>query len=219
MDSIHCAEKDIEAVKGFPIICGVDFGLTPAMVLCQYIANGKFNVIKEFWEDNMGLRSFLDNIIRPYFTTHYRGFEIAMVGDPAGIKRGDTDERTCFMELKRAGFPASPAPTNALLARINSVDTFLTRMVEGKPAFQLSPCCEMLRRGFIGEYKLHKFTGLNERYSEVPVKNDFSHLADSLQYACLLADRGIPGVRGALGTRYDAPATTKKSRKSMSAWT
>ncbi len=219
MDSVHCAEKDIEAMKGVPILLGLDFGLSPACTLAQYLPNGKLNILKEFWEDNCGLRAFMTDIVKPYLVSKYRGWEIVTTGDPAGIKRGDTDERTCFMELASLGFPATPAPTNSLLARINAVDVFLTKMVEGKPAFQLSPCCELLRRGFIGEYKLHKFRGANEHFSEIPLKNDFSHLADSLQYIALIADRGLSGVKGLMGSRYDAPASSKSKPASMAAWT
>jgi hypothetical protein len=77
----------------------------------------------------------------------------------------------------------------------------------------------MLRRGFIGEYKLHKFRGNNEQYSEIPLKNDFSHLADSLQYIALIADRGYSGSRGIMGSRYDAPISSKSRTRSMTAWT
>lgn len=219
LDSIHCAEKDIEAVKGIPIIASYDFGLTPACVLSQYMPNGKYNILKEFWQNDGGLRSFLTDVIKPYLMSKYRGFEIITTGDPAGMRRSDTDERSCFMELANQGFQATPAPTNSLLARINSVDIFLTKMVEGKPAFQLSPCCTMLRKGFIGEYKLHKFRGLNERYSEVPVKNDYSHIHDALQYGALVADRGLSGVRGFSGSRYDAPVNLNPKHASMKAWT
>jgi hypothetical protein len=194
-------------------------GNTPACVLSQYLHGGKFNVLKEFWEDNSGLRGFVKEVIKPYLAAHYKGYEIITTGDPAGMKRNDSDERNCFMELKSLGFPATPASTNSLLARINAVDSFLTKMVEGKPAFQLSPSCTMLRRGFIGEYKLHQIRGLGERFSELPLKNDFSHLHDALQYGALLADRGgVSGAKGISGTRYDSPVVEKKT-KSMLAWT
>ena len=58
-----------------------------------------------------------------------------------------------LIKIRSMAIPATPARTNSLLARINAVDSFLTKMVEGKAAFQLSPSCEMLRKGFIGEYK------------------------------------------------------------------
>jgi len=219
MDSIHCPKEEIVAIPGYPIIMGMDFGLTPGCVLAQYLPAGKLNILREFWEDNMGLRTFMKEIIKPFLSSRYRGYEVIATGDPAGMKRNDSDERNCFIELKAQGFPATPASTNSLLARINAVDSFLTKLVEGKPAFQLSPCCEMLRKGFIGEYKLHEFRGINGRFSDVPLKNDFSHLADALQYVALLADRGaVMGSRGLMGTRYDAPIVSTPKR-SMLAWT
>ena len=219
MDSIHCATENIEAIKGYPIIAAYDFGLTPSCILVQYLHSGKLNVLKEFYEENTGLRSFLKEVIKPYLASRYRGFEIVTTGDMAGMKRNDSDEFNCFIELKQQGFSATPSTTNSLLARINAVDSFLTKMVEGKPAFQLSPCCELLRRGFIGEYKLHMFKGVNERLSEIPLKNSFSHIHDALQYAALLADRGgVTGARGISGSRYDAPVVKGPSR-TMYAWT
>jgi hypothetical protein len=105
------------------------------------------------------------------------------------------------------------------MARINAVDVLLTKLIGGKPAFQISPCCEMLRRGFISEYKYHIFKGVTERVGEKPEKNEFSHVHDALQYGALLADTGgARGVRGLSGNRYTAPETTKRS-SGMLAWT
>jgi hypothetical protein len=76
----------------------------------------------------------------------------------------------------------------------------------------------MLRRGFISEYKYHIFKGITDRVDEKPLKNEFSHVADALQYAALLADTGgVKGVRGLDGERYAVPVTKKSS--SMLAWT
>ncbi len=220
MDSIHCSEKPINAIKGFPLIASYDFGMTPACVICQYLPMGKFNVIHEFYENNAGIRSFIREVVQPFLSSRYRGWEIVTTGDPAGMRRNDSDESSCYRELRSLGFPATPAYSNALLARVNAVDAFLTKMVEGKPAFQLSSACELLRRGFIGEYKLQQFKGLHERFSEIPLKNDFSHIHDALQYACMLADKGIPGYRGSVaGSRYDPPVVKKRPGNPLIAWT
>ncbi len=220
MDSVHCAKEDIEAVKGIPIIASYDFGHTPACVFSQFLPNGKFNVLKEFWSENSGIRSFVSEIVKPYILAKYRGYEIVSTGDKSGIKRNDTDERNCFIELKSLGYPATPSYTNAPLARINAVDVFLTKMIDGKPAFQLSPSCEILRRGFISEYQYHIFKGIHERVGELPLKNEFSHVHDALQYGALLADTGgAVGVRGLSGSRYDAPVPKPSRFSPMLAWT
>jgi len=44
----------------------------------------------------------------------------------------------------------------------------------------------MIRRGFNGRYQYRRLQVVGEeRYKDVPDKNDFSHLHDALQYAAL----------------------------------
>lgn len=217
-DVLHLAEEEIQATKGVPLIIGFDFGMTGACVICQMTPRGRFTVLDELYEDDIGLRRFLNDVVRPFLFTKYRGFEVITTGDPTGTKRQDTDERSAFEELRSHGFPITPAGSNSFLPRYNAVDVFLTKLIDGKAAFQLNPDCKMLRKGFLGEYKLKKFIGINEQYSETPVKNRFSHLQDALQYCCMVADKGWEGVRGYMGNRYATPSRMSKPR-TMSAWT
>ena len=65
---------------------------------------------------------------------------------------------------------------------------FLTKLVGGRPAFRLDGRCEMIRRGFMGKYQYRKMqVGGADRYSDRPEKNEYSHIHDALQYACLYA--------------------------------
>jgi hypothetical protein len=219
LDHLHCAEKDITPVSGFPVIVGMDFALNPCAVFSQLLPNGSYNVFKELIGVDMGLRRFVNDIMRPYIFTSLRGFEVVIAGDPAGVKRTDNDERSSFDELRMQGFPAVPAHTNSFLARYNAVDSILTKMVKGKPAFQLSPGCKVLRKGFMGEYKLKKYRGFGEdKYSDIPNKNEYSHIHDALQYSCMISDRGEQVARSYqhMGSRYAGPPTP---RPSMSGWT
>jgi len=219
LDHIHCAEADIRPTRGLPIIVGMDFALNPCAVFSQLTHTGNFNVIKELVGVDMGLRRFVNEYMKPYIFSNLRGFELIIAGDPAGVKRTDNDERSSFDELRLQGLPATPAHTNSFLARFNAVDAVLTRSVKGVPAFQLSPGCKVLRKGFMGEYKLRKYRGFGEdKYSDVPNKNEYSHIHDALQYSCLIADRGEQVSRSYqhMGSRYTAPPTP---RPSMSGWT
>jgi hypothetical protein len=50
----------------------------------------------------------------------------------------------------------------------------------------VDPKCEMIRRGFNGRYQYKRLQLSGEdRYKDVPDKNDYSHLQDALQYAAL----------------------------------
>ena len=56
-------------------------------------------------------------------------------------------------------------------------------MVEGEPGLLISPACKMIRKGFTGgcHYRRVQVVG-DERFTDKPDKNRFSHPHDALQY-------------------------------------
>ena len=121
---------------------------------------------------------------------------IRCFGDPAGNQKAQTDEKTCFQEVRNAGLQirAPGDKSNSFPARRGAVAWFLSKLTGGQPAMLLDPCCSVLRKGFNGGYKYRRIqvTG-EERYTEEPAKNKYSHPHDALQYACL-GTRGRYGV-------------------------
>ena len=189
-DDLHCSKENLEWYKGQPLILGWDFGLTPACIMMQVSPKGQVRIIDELVSEDMGIRQFAAEVVKPHLANHYPKASIQSYGDPAGSQRAQTDERTCMDELKAAGLDTSPAPTNEFVARRESVATPMLRTIDGEPGFLLSPKCRMLRRGFLGGYKYErvKVSG-EERYKDQPAKNRFSHPHDGLQYGCLAVDR------------------------------
>ena len=88
--------------------------------------------------------------------------------------------------MKSAGLNIRPAKTNGFVARRGSVAWFLSKLTGGQPAFLIDPCCSVLRKGFNGGYKYRRIqvTG-EERFTEEPMKNGYSHPHDALQYVAL----------------------------------
>lgn len=205
-DKVHCLPKNIEAERGLPIVLGWDFGLTPACVILQVTAGGRVIILDELVSEDMGIRQFANDVVKPHLNNHYSGFQIVSAGDPAGNIRAQTDERTCLQELLEAGIFTEPAGTNDFIPRRESVAFFMTKMSDGKPAFMLNPRCTNLRKGFLGRYKFErlKTSGL-ARYKDRPVKDIYSHIQDALQYACLRVRSGLTPAR--------ARAVKKKSSK------
>jgi hypothetical protein len=187
-DDIHCAKQEFNPVPGLPLIIGFDYGLTPAAVICQLTPRGQLLVIDELTSNGMGIRQFARDALKPHIANNYPQWKnnIQCVGDPAGMKRSDTDERTCFMELADEGFICMPALTNDVLARLEAVKKFLTRMADGKPGILVSPRAQKIRKGFLGKYCFERVqvTG-KEIYRDKPVKNDYSHCHDALQYVSM----------------------------------
>lgn len=205
-DKVHCLNKNVEGERGLPIVLGWDFGLTPACVILQVTGRGKIIILDELVSEDMGIRQFTNDVVKPVLMNKYSGFQIHSAGDPAGNIRAQTDERTCLQELLEAGIYTEPAATNDFIPMRESVAFFMTRMMDGEPAFLLNPRCTNLRKGFLGRYKFERLkTSGNARYKDRPVKDIYSHIQDALQYACLKVRSGLTPAR--------ARAVTKRSSK------
>jgi hypothetical protein len=148
----------------------------------------------------MGIRQFLEDVLVPQLIAVYlpwwecrngpkkdgRDRMIRVFGDPAGKQKAQTDEKTCFQEVKAADLHIEAAETNAFIPRRSAVAWFLSKLIAGQPALLLDPVCTVLRKGFNGGYKYRRIqvTG-DERYTDEPVKNAYSHPHDALQYVAL----------------------------------
>lgn len=207
-DLMHCSTTLLEPWRGLHLTLGFDFGLTPACVITQYHPRGNLHVLRELCASEMGLRRFARDVVRPFLVTNFNGYRYVTGCDPSGARRSEVDEtKSCYKELKECGFPVKLAYSNALEPRFSSVDNFLTKMIEGKPAFQLDPSCKLLRKGFNGEYKRRKLNvSGSEIYADAPEKNAPSHPHEALQYACMTIERGITPDRSA-GSGFHHPTS------------
>jgi len=200
-DNLHTAE--IYAVQGVKLTIGVDFGLTPAAVITQNDAKGRLLVLDELCGTDLGFRQFLENALIPYLVTNYpvhwakKETMIELIGDPAGEQRAQNNETTCFAEAKAKGLRIKAAKSNAWLARRGGVAWFLSKLASGKPMFLLDVTCTVLRKGFNGGYKYRRIqVSGDERYTDEPNKNRYSHPHDALQYAAMESG-GIQAVAAA----------------------
>lgn len=191
---IHVSSAPLNPIRmsTAPLLIGMDFGLSPACTISQVIPDGRLLTYAEATSEGMGTLRFIREKLRPILVSHrFAGMSVLVVGDPAGQQRAQTDERTCYDMLKAEGFRVVPAKTNAIGARINGVDSWLTRMIDGKPGHLIDPSCEMLIKGMAGGYR-YKLTTKGE-LADTPEKNSYSHVADAHQYACGHAAGGIFG--------------------------
>jgi phage terminase large subunit len=187
-DDLH-STADINAIQGDPLCLGWDFGLTPACVVVQLSPRGQLLILKEYTSEDMGIRTFAEQIVLPALA---RDFPYCKIGisraDPSGVAADQImEELSCIGELNNLGILTHGAKTNDLEPRIGSVRYFLNRMSDGKPSFLLSrKGCHSLRRGFTRDYCYKRISVNNEeRYREIPHKNASSHPHDALQYIAM----------------------------------
>jgi hypothetical protein len=185
-EKFHLAQSPLQAVPGMPIVAAFDFGLTPACAFLQMSSRGQVLVLKELVSEDMGIRQFYSEAVRPTIMGEFSKNRVEAVGDPAGNIRAQTDEKTCMQEMLEMGMLCEPAPTNEFVARRESVAYFLQRNSGGQPGFLLDPSCKMLRKGFNGGYRYERLrVSGTSRFKDRPVKDKFSHIHDALQYGCL----------------------------------
>lgn len=200
-DSLHVSDS-IQLIEDWPIIIGMDFGLTPAAVIGQETPKGNVHILEELVGSGMGIRQFSESILLPTLRGKYKSCDWNFVGDPSGHKRSDTDEQTVFKELEDLGISAEAANTNVPLVRWEAVRYYLNSMRDGKPAFRLHTSCKVLRKGFNGGYKLRRIQlAGSTKYAEKADKNKFSHPHDALQYLCLY----IRGEVGDSNNEFERP--------------
>lgn len=191
----HVSKAPLNYIKSsqYPLIIGFDFGLNPSCTVNQLDPKGRMLTFLALTSDGMGVQRFVQTILKPKLAERFPGMPVLIVGDPAGAQRAQTDERSCFDILRKEGFKVLPAKTNATVARISAVETFLGRQVDGGPgalfdAQGAAPLITALRGGY--RYKKRK----SGEFEDSPEKNEWSHVADAHQYACLHADGGHTGA-------------------------
>lgn len=186
-DLTHC--RPFELDPKLPLRIGMDFGRTPAAVIAQRTATGAWRIRRELCGFDIGAKPFAEQLKR-YLAEYFPDFRVAQfTGDPSGEARDARDE-TVFELVNAVGFNAKAAPTNDPSLRIGAVQDALRRITEGSPALLIHPDCKMLRRACIDGYHYRRLKVAGERYHDEPDKNDWSHVAEALQYLLLGAGEG-----------------------------
>jgi hypothetical protein len=208
-------------VKGVPIKLGLDAGVQrPAAVLGQWLPSGQRRILGEVVPGRMGARRFA-RTIKQWLIENAPGHEVAIgFADPAGFTGADKENNelawaeTVMDELASdaEGLPQlqvliEPAPSNEIGLRLDAVRDELQYMIDGDtPALLISPVAKILRKGFAGSYKYKREqVGNTTRTSDKPLKDEFSHVQDALQYL-ILGDKGRYGAVEAVRKPAEAAA-------------
>jgi hypothetical protein len=146
----------------------------------------------------MGAVRFADHLAQ-LMRGEYHGAIFHCYGDPSGDQRSQVDERTPLKVLRAAGIPIQPAPTNDPVIRREALARHMTRLtMTGQPGVIVGPKCKMLRKAWMGGfcYRRLQIAG-DERYTDKPDKNMYSHIAEAAEYAMVGAGEGRIIVRSA----------------------
>lgn len=198
----HVARNPIEPVPFRNIIVGMDqSGIHPAAVIMQE-QKGQWCVLDELYADGEGFETFLYGMLVPLLRRRYSSNPVIVALDPSNQK--DSWQAVTPKErLADVGLVAVTEISNSPKVRIQAVEHMLNLYTGG---LLISPTCEMVIRGFGSEYRYRRLRAagtMGAVYTPQPEKNDASHLADAVQYACLLIAKGVNQEGSA---EYDAAA-------------
>lgn len=183
-DLAHTLKEDVRPPLGSHVIIGLDQGLSPAAAFTYVDYDGALCVFDEITTQDCSLKEFAEEHLWPLIHSKYPYIKnnFSCYIDPAAAQRSMNDAKAGYEILKEAGLPVKLARTNNATDRRESVIHFLRL----KNRFKLCPRCTILRKGFISGYKYEEKRSVDGKtYKDKPMKNEFSHVHDALQYACL----------------------------------
>jgi hypothetical protein len=179
----HVATRALPFNPKYPLLLGWDFGLSPACSFSQFLPDTRWMILHEMWVPRMGLESFAP-MVWDVIQDYYPKAKIINFIDPSGQRDSEVDERSCWDVLDDVGFDDIRLGEVSWETRRRTVAMLLNRAVKGRIAVQIDPRCSMIATGFQGGYhypKRIKGQKLTKAMTK-PVKNEYSHLMDTLQY-------------------------------------
>ncbi len=224
-DNIHYMDSEAEILIHHPLLIAFDFGLTPACVFLQQDVRGRIFVLEALSSEDMGIRQFCQEVVKPIVNIRYKHLKLTITGDPAGKEKSQIDKRTAYEEIQDQ-FPEAditPFFTNVQKVRRDGLENALMKMVDGKPAFQIcgrddkgskeggtyrgSSGLGFLREGLISEFKYPKLQVSydDNMYRETPLKNEYSHVCESLEYGVAFIESGT----------FNNPTSSYKEQRTM----
>ena len=193
----HTSPIAIDWEAWIPLICMLDFGHTPALVVAQY-CDRQFRCLKEWTSEGTTLNKFLTLVLPELyylFPQHYdQDAHFYWAIDPAGFQISQHEEWSCFHTMWEHGIRnVFPGPVS-WEDRRKCIEDLLMLQTKDGPGFILNAHqCPKLVKGFLGGYAYPE--GATDRQSRRldPVKNEFSHPHDALQMGVYLKDQMLSG--------------------------
>jgi phage terminase large subunit len=157
--------------KHTPLICGIDFNVSPMSCVVMVRTNNGLHAI-----DDIALHSSNTNEMIEEIRNRYPTNPITAFPDPAGVqKRSSANGNTDIRLLEMAGFTVRYHRAHPLIKdRINAANSLFYRREDGTTRFYIDPKCKHT----IKSLKNYSY----KEDSQIPLKGEFDHMFDALTY-------------------------------------
>jgi len=186
----HIAAQTLDPVRSenYPLCIGLDLGRTPAACMMQLTPSGHVNILSEITSENMGIQTFITQLLKPHLFERFPGIPYYVAPDPAGWQKTQVGETSPVDILRGAGFQVMRPITNDPKRRIESFERLLNDSVDAEPKLRIDPRCEILIRALRGGYRWRVNKQGELAGDASPMKNFESHIAEAAQYAALVLE-------------------------------
>lgn len=156
------------------------------MIIGQEDIDGRLLCMGEVVTTGVGASRFVTEKLNPYLRRHFPLLDptqFIIAPDPAAANRGQSDEKAVVDILKKH-YPVSVETNNRLPLRLDAIEYFTTRLVDGKPALVVdAKMCPQLIRALKGgwRYKLDKHENITGREPDKS-NGPHSHVGDGFGY-------------------------------------
>ncbi len=176
---LHVPKNRLEPIDAQVLRGWDNSGLSPACIVTQIGPTGQWLILKEFCGDDIGITDFGEMVTLWCNQTFGSSLKYRDIGDPAGKNR-DSNKMSPALYLARQGIHIEDGIQTYKIRR-EAVAGRLSKMINGQPAMLIDPWCTQLIEGFDGGYAFAEI-GKSGIYSDEPMKNEFSHIHDAVQY-------------------------------------
>ncbi len=204
-DEYYLIKEHAAPIPDRKIILSLDYGLAPACAFMQHLPGDRLYVFDEICTENMGIRQFANEILKPYVLNNYSDFYhqglIESTGDPAGEARDQSTGQLLNKDVREAGFPLIALKgANRWEPCREAVRYFMHPKSKDDKRLMVSPKCVTIVKGFRTSYKLRRLQVTGEaRFTDKPIKNFVSHIMNALEYGCFYIRS--PQIHGVVAKR------------------
>lgn len=181
----HVLPKDAEALAGFPLVVGLDFGRQPAALIMQNRSQSWY-ALAELIGDNESAQLFAPRLKR-FLAQRFPGFEFEFYGDPRGADGTQATEATAYDIFRANGMRVRPATTDNNPEMRRST---MEKVLERRRGLLVNPSCTMFKTGMAGGYHYKRIQGSGGVHSDKPAKNGYSHIVEAGENALLGGGEG-----------------------------
>lgn len=183
--ALHVSRRQLIFNPLLPLVVGFDPGIAgSALMFGQENSAGRLFVLGELVQSGYGAQRLINERLKPYLRQRFPEARVIIAPDPAAGNRSQADEKTVVDHLKRE-FDVKIESNNRLSLRLEAIDHYTTRLVEGSGALQIDEQqCPILIRALKGGWRYVMDNKRDVIKSPEPEKNAYSHPGDSFGYLC-----------------------------------